>query len=221
MARVEEMTEESASKSTRTRARVLHAAARAFRANGYASTSLKQIADHADMQAGSLYYHFDNKDELVEAVLDEGVQGAQRAAQDAVDAIVDAADPLAKIESAFRGHLAYLLAEADFAVATLRMLHQVPDAIRVRHLRKQRAFGRFYAKLFAAAKAQGQIREAFNLSALRMLLLGALNWSPEWYDAAGLSPDQLVEQLTMMMRSGVMPPQREPIRRRRQTTTKH
>ena len=47
--------------------------------------------------------------------------------------------------------------------------------------------------------------DEFNLSALRMLLLGALNWSPEWYDPSGLSPDQLVQQLTAMMESGVMP----------------
>jgi hypothetical protein len=86
------------------------------------------------------------------------------------------------------------------------MLHQVPDAVRIRHLRKQRAYGRFYARLFEEAKEQGLIRAEFDLSALRMLLLGALNWSPEWYDPAGLSPDQLVRQLTAMMESGVMPP---------------
>jgi len=192
-------------KSARTRRRVLHAAARTFRANGYASASLRQIAENADMQAGSLYYHFDNKDELVEAVLDEGVLGAQRAAMHAVASLGTDANPLEKIAAAFRGHLAYVLEESDFAIATLRMLHQVPEAVRTRHLRKQRAFGRFYAELFEAARRDGLIRPEFNLSALRMLLLGALNWSPEWYDASGLSADQLVGQLTTMMLSGVLP----------------
>ena len=199
------MANENGSKSDRTRERILHAAAKEFRGSGYALTSLRQIADNAGMQAGSLYYHFANKDELVEAVLDEGVLGAQRAAIAAIEALDDDANPLQKIGAAFSGHLAYTLEEADFAVATLRMLHQVPDAVRIRHLRKQRAYGRFYAKLFTEAKAQGLIRDEFNLSALRMLLLGALNWSPEWYDPSGLSPDQLVHQLTAMMESGVMP----------------
>jgi AcrR family transcriptional regulator len=199
------MSSETGTKSGRTRERVLHAAAQAFRGTGYALTSLRQIAENAGMQAGSLYYHFANKDELVEAVLDEGVLGAQRAAMAAIEALGGDANPLRKIEAAFRGHLAYTLEEADFAVATLRMLHQVPDAVRIRHLRKQRAYGRFYANLFEEAKQQGFIRDEFNLSALRMLLLGALNWSPEWYDPSGLSPDQLVEQLTSMMESGVVP----------------
>ncbi len=202
------MTTDNGSKSDRTRERILHAAAQAFRGSGYALTSLRQIADNAGMQAGSLYYHFKNKDELVEAVLDEGVLGAQRAAMAAIGELDAAANPLEKIGAAFKGHLAYTLEEADFAVATLRMLHQVPDAVRIRHLRKQRAYGRFYARLFEEAKQQGLIRDEFNLSALRMLLLGALNWSPEWYDASGLSPDQLVLQLTAMMESGVMPQSR-------------
>jgi hypothetical protein len=59
--------------------------------------------------------------------------------------------------------------------------------------------------LFEEAKAQGLIRDEFNLSALRMLLLGALNRSPEWFDRSGLPSEQLVRQLTAMMESGVMP----------------
>lgn len=192
-------------KSERTRHRILHAAAKAFRQNGYASSSLRDIADSADMQAGSLYYHFDSKEALAEAVLDEGVMGAQRSAAAAVDALGPAANPLDRIEAAFRGHLAYLLEEADFAVATLRMLHQTPDAIRTRHLRKQRAFGRFYAKLFEDARDAGLIRPEFDLSGLRMLLLGALNWSPEWFDPTRLSADELVAQLMQMMRHGITP----------------
>ena len=194
-----------ASKSERTRSRILHAAARAFRQNGYTSSSLREIADSAGMQAGSLYYHFDGKEELAEAVLDEGVLGAQQAAAGAVEAAGPDANPLERIEAAFRGHLAYLLEEADFAVATLRMLHQAPEAIRTRHLRKQRAFGRFYAGLFEEARDAGFIRPEFDLSALRMLLLGALNWSPEWFDAGGLSADELVGQLSQMMQRGIMP----------------
>ncbi len=200
------MSEDSGNtKSDRTRLRILHAAAKAFRQNGYAASSLRDIAESADMQAGSLYYHFDSKEVLAEAVMDEGVLGARHAATAEIEALGPDANPLEKIEAAFRGHLAYLLDEADFAVATLRMLHQTPDAIRIRHLRKQRAFGRFYAQLFEAARDAGFIRPEFDLSALRMLLLGALNWSPEWFHADRLPPEELARQLSRMLMHGVMP----------------
>jgi len=195
----------SQTKSERTRERILRAAARTFRQLGYTAASLRDIADQAQLKAGSLYYHFESKEALAEAVMDRGVIGARQRAEEALAALDERADALMAVEAAFRGHLGYLLEEADFAVATLRMLHQTPDAVRVRHLRKQRAFGRFYGELFEQARKQGLIRDEFDLSALRMLLLGALNWSPEWFDADGLSADQLVGQLSLMMRQGLLP----------------
>jgi AcrR family transcriptional regulator len=198
-------------KSERTRERILRAAARTFRQQGYTAASLRDIADQAELKAGSLYYHFASKEELAEAVMDEGVMGARRRAEEAVAALEEGADALKAVEAAFRGHLNYLLEEADFAVATLRMLHQTPDAVRTRHMRKQRAFGRFYAELFEQARSAGFIRAEFDLSALRMLLLGALNWSPEWFDSDGLSADELVEQMSVLMRRGLMPAADRPV----------
>jgi len=200
------VSENSESKSSRTRQRILKAAAGIFRQQGYNSASLREIAESAGMQAGSLYYHFDSKEDLAEAVMDEGVAAARRSAEQALAALSGEEDALSAIEAAFRGHLAYLLEESDFAVATLRMLHQTPEAIRKRHTRKQRQFGQFYAGLFKQARRDGLIRDDFDLSALRMLLLGALNWSPEWFDEGRLTAEQLVHQLSMMMRNGLMPP---------------
>lgn len=203
MARLQAIKSESESKSTRTRQRVLVAAARVFREQGYTAASLRQIADAADMQAGSLYYHFDSKDELAEAVMDRGVTEALKRAKESVDSLPADADAIDAIEAAFGGHLTYLLEEADFAVATLRMMQQTPEAVRARQLRKQRATGRFYGGLFEQARDDGLIDPSFDLSALRMLLLGALNWSPEWFDARGLSAEELVQQLGDLMRGGL------------------
>ena len=203
MAKLQAIKSESESKSTRTRQRVLVAAARVFREQGYTAASLRQIADAADMQAGSLYYHFDSKDELAEAVMDRGVTEALKRAKESVDSLPADADAIDAIEAAFRGHLTYLLEEADFAVATLRMMQQTPEAVRARQLRKQRATGRFYGGLFEQARDDGLIDPSFDLSALRMLLLGALNWSPEWFDARGLSAEELVQQLGDLMRGGL------------------
>ena len=53
---------------------ILETAARLFRHEGYAATSLRAIAAACDMKAGSLYYHFESKDQIVSEVLDIGVQ---------------------------------------------------------------------------------------------------------------------------------------------------
>ena len=67
------------SKSEATRIKILNAAARTFRAKGYAATTLNEIAEATNMRAGSLYYHFDSKEQLVEAVFEIGMQQIGRA----------------------------------------------------------------------------------------------------------------------------------------------
>jgi AcrR family transcriptional regulator len=58
-----------------TRQRILEAAARLFRENGYASTSTADLAIAADVAEGSIFYHFGSKRALLEAL---GQDYAQR-----------------------------------------------------------------------------------------------------------------------------------------------
>ena len=55
------------------RGQILAAAARLFGQQGYANTTLRQIAQAAGIRAGSIYYHFEGKDEIAACVLDEGI----------------------------------------------------------------------------------------------------------------------------------------------------
>jgi AcrR family transcriptional regulator len=61
------------------RRELLDTAAEVFAAQGYNATTVRTIADQAGMLAGSLYYHFDSKesmlDEILSTFLDELWQG--------------------------------------------------------------------------------------------------------------------------------------------------
>ena len=63
------------SKSERTREAILAAAARLFRYQGYHATTMRDIAQKSGVEAGSIYYHFQSKDEILSEVLDIGVRG--------------------------------------------------------------------------------------------------------------------------------------------------
>jgi AcrR family transcriptional regulator len=201
---VNRMADPRGTKSERTRRRILDAAAVAFR-RGYAAVTLKDIAALAGMQAGSLYYHFDTKEELVEAVLDAGVDGAIAATREAVAALGPDADPLARLRAAIAAHLRFVLAEDAYASANIRILGQVPDAIRERHLKRQRGYGAFWRSLFRDAAAAGAIRPDVDLSVARMLALGALNWSVEWYRAGRRTPGEIAAHAAAMILDGVTP----------------
>lgn len=54
----------------RTRQRLLDAAERVFSERGYAVARLEEIAEAAGLTRGSIYWHYDGKPELLEAVID-------------------------------------------------------------------------------------------------------------------------------------------------------
>jgi AcrR family transcriptional regulator len=194
------------SKSARTRRRILDAGAAAFRRDGYASVTLKDIAVLAGLQAGSLYYHFSSKEEIVENVLELGLDGVAAATGEAVHALGHIADPLVRLRAAIAAHLKFVLAESDYAVANIRILTQVPKEIRHRHLRRQRRYGAFWRALFESAAKAGAIRKDLDLSVVRMLTLGALNWSIEWYHPSrARSPEEIAGHLSTMILEGLRP----------------
>lgn len=55
--------------STERRGELLAIAAEVFAAQGYDATTVRGIADEAGMLAGSLYYHFDSKESMVDEIL--------------------------------------------------------------------------------------------------------------------------------------------------------
>lgn len=207
------------SKSDQTRQRVLDAAAWLFRRRGYAAVTLRDIAARAKLQAGSLYYHFDTKEDLVDAVLSVGVDGAYAATREAVEALGPGADSVARLRAAIAAHLRVVLSDGAYASANLRILGQVPDAIRERHLKRQREYGAYWRRLFEAAAASGAVRADLDLSVLRMLTLGALNWSVEWFKEGGRSPGEIAAHASTMLLDGIVPRDRVAVARGRRSPT--
>lgn len=168
-------------KGVATRARILDSAAHTFRTKGYAGTRLSDVAAAADTQAGSLYYHFPSREELVEEVLRVGQERTSGFVRRRVAALPGDASDLDRLREAISAHLDSVLEMGDYTAATIRIIGQVPDEIRKRRLHEQREYGEFWRALVDNAHACGEIRTDLDSSALRMLLLGAMNSVPDWF----------------------------------------
>src|ERR1700730_10474863 len=59
-------------RSEATRTRIITSAADFFIALGYAGAGLGDIIERAEMTKGALYYHFDSKESLATAIIEEG-----------------------------------------------------------------------------------------------------------------------------------------------------
>jgi AcrR family transcriptional regulator len=190
-------------KSDLTRLRILQAAARVFRDHGYAGTRLTDIAEAADMKAGSLYYHFDSREALVEEVVLEGVRRTKDAVLDSLHALPQDASALRKLEAMIETHLTFVLLQGDISSASIQLIWQIPQEIRERTLAVQRAYGALWRQVLEAARDAGEIRADVNLSAIRMSILGALNWAADWYHPAGASPKQIARDIVTMVVYGL------------------
>ncbi len=192
-------------KAEATRRRILDAAARVFMHKGYVATRLTDIAEEAEMRAGSLYYHFDSKEQIFEEVLQIGIALVFDAVREAVEALGPQASHRERIGAMIEAHLSMLLQHGDYTSANFRNFGQIQDALQLRHLPLRQAYGDYLRELLEAAQTAGEIRADADLSLLRMLLLGALNWSIEWYDPEKRPLGEIAGELERLVFDGVAP----------------
>ncbi len=173
---------------------LLDAAARLFRERGFHAASMRDLARAAGMLPGSLYYHFDSKEALLEAVYGEGVQRICAA----VDAAVAAAPPYpgARLKAACRAHLEVLLEESDYAQVVIRVLPEdVPAASAALGAHRDD-----YERRFRERVAELDLPQEVDPGHLRRLLLGALNWARHWYHPGGDSPAHIADAMLACLR---------------------
>jgi AcrR family transcriptional regulator len=190
-------------KSEETRARLLDAAATVFSDKGYAGARLADIAERAGMHTPGVYYYFPSKEDLVEEVLRVGVARARGYVQERVAALPDGTPALDRLRAAIEGHVLTVLEIGDYTSANIRIFGQVPDDVRARHLADQRAYGNVWRALLEDARAAGEIRADLDLGVIRMLILGALNWTAEWYRPGPRTATEVAREATAMICDGL------------------
>jgi len=167
-------------KSEATRERIIAAAAHVLVERGYAGTKLSDIAEQAGLQAGSLYYHFDDRDDIVDQVLRRSVRGILQRVRSAVEALPAGARSFDRLRAAIVAHLEVILESSDVSSAGLRLMSQLPPEIQRRYRRIQRDYGDYWHGLITTAQQDGSIRADIDPVRLRLFVIGQLNWVAEW-----------------------------------------
>jgi AcrR family transcriptional regulator len=154
---------------------ILNEAARLFAQSGYHDTSIREIVRATGMLPGSLYCHFASKEDLLVAVYEEGVRRMLIAVSAAITDVHG--DPWQRLERACVGHLEALLQSTPYALVVIRVLPDDVPTVRERlvALRDQ------FEALFVSLIAELPITPGTDRRTLRLLLLGALNWTQFWY----------------------------------------
>ena len=172
---------------------LLDEAARLFGARGFHGATIRDIARGVDMLPGSLYYHFAAKEDLLAAVYAEGVERISERVRAAIDGRTDAWQ---RLQAACIAHLEALLAEGDYAQVVIRVRPgDVPEvAERLTALRDR------YERIFVELIDGLPLRAGVDRRNLRLMLLGALNWSQTWYRPGRDDPRVIARNFVALLR---------------------
>jgi AcrR family transcriptional regulator len=165
------------------RREILDAAARFLRTHGYRATTLRDIAAAVGIKAGSIYYHFASKDEIVAAVMNDGVERVSTAVTAALAELGPEARPCERLETAMRAHLHALLAHGDYTSAGLKAYSDAPEAVRQAALLPRKRYEEIWDELVGELSEADVAPAGTSREMLRLAILGIMNWSPEWYRA--------------------------------------
>ena len=187
---------------TATRERILLEAARLFRHHGYAATTLREVADASGIKAGSIYYHFESKDQILGEVLDKGIQVVAETVRQRVDALPADATARERVAAAIEGHLWGLLHHGDFTSANIRIYGQIPAAAKNRHRKIRRDYADYWDRLLEDALERGELRPDSSTTVIRLFVIGALNWTVEWYNPQKGSFQDFVKQIKAIVFDG-------------------
>lgn len=171
-------------KAERTRQAILKAAARILRERGYSAATIRRVAKEAGLEAGSVYYHFGSKAEILDEVLDMGLRDLLKGIHQAIASWPDKEDHRNQIAIAITVHLEYLFRASAFTSANVRIYGMLSEEVRSRHRSLRHEYAKVWDQTLRAAQKAGSLRSDIHVVPLRQFLLGSLNWTIEWFDPA-------------------------------------
>lgn len=192
-------------KSENTRQLILDAAARIFAEYGYTRTRLGDIADSLDIHLTGLYYYYDNKEELVSDIICHVPGRTAVALQSALDEIPDDADSREKISRAIDVYLEHILQDDNYVRAYHRIASQVSPEIRQRAMSVTRDINEIWKRLIDDGVKSGALRGDLDVTMVRMLMLGSMNWAVEWFQPRMGPPKVMADVLKAMLFEGIAP----------------
>lgn len=193
-------------KSEVTKQKIVEAAAAVLAERGYAGTKLSDIGARAGMQAGSLYYHFDDRDDIVDQVLQRSIRGVYERVKGAVDALPPNSSDLMRLQTAIGEHLTVILESSDVSSAGLRLLGQLPPETQRKYRSDQRTYGDYWHDIIVAGQASGSIRRDIDPVRLRLFIIGQLNWVSEWPKSAIDSRQNVHREAMALIMGGITEP---------------
>jgi AcrR family transcriptional regulator len=175
------------------RREVILTAGRLFCRHGYERTTVRELAKAVGLQSGSLFHHFRSKEEILVAVMNNGIQEVIDGGEQALARYDAPADRLAAL---FRVHMWSMLHGAggdamNALVYEWRSL-SAPSQASVKSLSDR--YEQMWQEAVAAAVEAGLLKG--DARVIKRCVLGAMNLTVQWYRPGGrLEPAAFIDAM--------------------------
>ena len=93
------------------------------------------------------------------------------------------------MQTAIISHLQEILSGSDYAQVVIRESPRIDDPRRRRLIDARNEYELIFIKLITDL----EIRSEIKCDQLRFLIMGAMNWSPMWFNSDGQSPEEIAK----------------------------
>lgn len=172
------------------RGRLLLGAAYLFHKQGYAKTTVRELAQFIGVQSGSLFHHFKTKDDILAHVMEQTIIYNHACLQTAIQC---SNDPEQQLKELIRAELQAISGDTGSAMAVLvyEWFALSPEN-QQKLLKLRNDYEGIWLSVIQTLHDQGKIKH--DPFIWRRLIGGSIAWTVTWYSVDGkLSLDQLTD----------------------------
>lgn len=174
-----------------------------FDRQGFANTSLDDIASATGIKREAIYYYFKNRAEILLSI----IRPQSEALVEGLRVVVNTdADARSKLYLAIRNHLQRFDRHCLEMTISLRDIY-LDDAKEVRAEMDQtwRRYEGMWTRIIADGQAAGEFTHCGDAKMIAFAILGMCNWLARWYDPRkSISVDELIETYFDIIANGLV-----------------
>jgi len=184
------------------RGAIMNVAMHLFGKQGFNGTSMRDIANAVGLLPGSLYAHIASKEALLLEIVADGIGRFLAAVEPQATGPGDPVERLRKMISAHVEVVADNPERSQVVFHQWRFLSEenLPEAIN-----RRRRYEACFVQVIEEGVRSGQLKSNLNLRINVLTILGALNWTPEWFSPEGqLSASEVGALMAEALLGGIL-----------------
>lgn len=148
---------------------IVRAAIAVMAEHGYHGTSVRDIADRADLSPASLYNHFASKQQILVAIMERGIEELTRRTREALEPVPED-DPAERLRAIVAVHVLYHLEDQRGTLLGTSELRALEEPVRSAHVAKRVAHQRIFETVVADGVRRGVFTTPYPVDAARAIV---------------------------------------------------